>query len=785
MKERTKKKHSLLSILLSCMLVVGVMPSFASAADNTASEQRSSTNIYTVDVTDSNHKVGVNGAEPVESKIGSTGIILNPGDKLVWSSTGGKTVRSSGMMDHHGDNNYPYQYSTGVGFKIIRSNDNDQYDLNAVCDIEQKEYQIISGGLTQFDDNGTITNGTDQLIYAKDESLPEGLKAATVNVDDSMTAHVPMLVKAKNGGTTGIYYTYCSIHYTCTWNAYYYGVGHTFTVEPLVDMEGDNATAGISVDLDGALAGGSYPTNVTFGNDPITLSLPAPIKSGSSFVGWEVVDENGDTRTFGGLFEEKADGSLYYPGLTTTNWSSVRNAIGKTIHIKPIWTNSEPLTVTFDAGGGLVRDVYNNKECITVNDKFNSYQPFSRWYTAVRPGYDFLGWYLDENKIEYITEIPSRLWNPNEPCTVKAKWQRNSDTICFELDSATKKLTILDNSFFDLGYYGWQGDIQELDITKNITEIPDGFFRRCNELTSVVIPDSVTKIGYEAFKIDSLRTVYVPRSVTNIDNSVVFGTCNYGSVTVYCEAGSVAEKYAQGMNVGGSLKYPYIIHHARYKDDGTIELIHSWDAGVVTKKATATETGIKTYSCTLCSATRQEVIPKTPRISSIKLSTIRYTYSGTVKNPSLIVKDSTGKTIASTNYFVLKSDGRKNVGKYYYKITFKGNYSGTKYVYFDIVPKGTNIAGLTGAKKAFTVKWKKQSAKMATSTITGYQIRYSTSSKMTSAKTKTVKGYKNTSAKITKLKAKKKYYVQIRTYKTVGGKNYYSSWSSVKSVKTK
>ena len=56
---------------------------------------------------------------------------------------------------------------------------------------------------------------------------------------------------------------------------------------------------------------------------------------------------------------------------------------------------------------------------------------------------------------------------------------------------------------------------------------------------------------------------------------------------------------------------------------------------------------------------------------------------------------------------------------------------------------------------------------------------------MTGAKSKTVKGYKYTSKKITKLKAKKKYYVQIRTYKTVSGKNYYSSWSRVKSVTTR
>ena len=56
---------------------------------------------------------------------------------------------------------------------------------------------------------------------------------------------------------------------------------------------------------------------------------------------------------------------------------------------------------------------------------------------------------------------------------------------------------------------------------------------------------------------------------------------------------------------------------------------------------------------------------------------------------------------------------------------------------------------------------------------------------MTGAKTTTVKGYKYTGKKITKLKAKKKYYVQVRTYKTVSGKNYYSSWSKVNAVKTK
>jgi hypothetical protein len=42
-----------------------------------------------------------------------------------------------------------------------------------------------------------------------------------------------------------------------------------------------------------------------------------------------------------------------------------------------------------------------------------------------------------------------------------------------------------------------------------------------------------------------------------------------------------------------------------------------------------------------------------------------------------------------------------------------------------------------------------------------------------------------TSKKIKKLKAKKKYYVRIRTYKKVNGRSYYSAWSAKKSKRTK
>ena len=46
-----------------------------------------------------------------------------------------------------------------------------------------------------------------------------------------------------------------------------------------------------------------------------------------------------------------------------------------------------------------------------------------------------------------------------------------------------------------------------------------------------------------------------------------------------------------------------------YVDTYTDALGHAWDGGTVTKQPTATETGIKTFTCTRCSATKTETIP--------------------------------------------------------------------------------------------------------------------------------------------------------------------------------
>ena len=97
-----------------------------------------------------------------------------------------------------------------------------------------------------------------------------------------------------------------------------------------------------------------------------------------------------------------------------------------------------------------------------------------------------------------------------------------------------------------------------------------------------------------------------------------------------------------------------------------------------------------------------------------------------------------------------------------------------------VKPKKTSIKKLSKGKKKFTVTWAKVSG------VKGYQIQYSTDKKFKkNNKSVTVTKQKTTKATVKKLKSKKKYYVRVRTYKTVNGKKIYSSWSKVKSVKTK
>ena len=172
--------------------------------------------------------------------------------------------------------------------------------------------------------------------------------------------------------------------------------------------------------------------------------------------------------------------------------------------------------------------------------------------------------------------------------------------------------------------------------------------------------------------------------------------------------------------------------------------------------------------------------PKVDALKTIQIAKSNYTYTGKSIKPNVTIIKEDGTTAKSSDYTVSYSNN-KAIGTAKITATGRNNCAGKITKTFVINPKSTTQYAPVRAKKAFTVKWKKSTA----ANCIGYQIKYSTSSKMSKYTIIKVKGNKNTSKKISKLKANKKYYVCVRTYKTVNGKNYYSSWSTKKAVITK
>lgn len=164
----------------------------------------------------------------------------------------------------------------------------------------------------------------------------------------------------------------------------------------------------------------------------------------------------------------------------------------------------------------------------------------------------------------------------------------------------------------------------------------------------------------------------------------------------------------------------------------------------------------------------------------VYLKSLKYTYSGNAIYALSYVKLG-NKTLENGKDYVAVYSNNKNVGTATVTINGINDYCGTAKKTFKIVkpnlPK-TSFKKLKPAKKSFVAYINKKSG------ITGYQIQYSLNKNFKKSKTANIKASAK-QKKISKLKTKKKYYVRVRTYKTIAKKNFYSPWSKVYSIKIK
>lgn len=250
----------------------------------------------------------------------------------------------------------------------------------------------------------------------------------------------------------------------------------------------------------------------------------------------------------------------------------------------------------------------------------------------------------------------------------------------------------------------------------------------------------------------------------------------------------------------------------------TVRVIHehSWDAGKVTKSATCTKDGEKTYTCSGCGETKTEVIKATghkmgawktvasattqkagrqersctvcnyketrsiPKLKSYNFKVVSsksaVTYNGKAQKPAVTVY--AGNKKISGKYYTVSYKNNTAVGTAMIIIQGKDNYK--KYsgkTTFRINLQKTTLSSAKSSRKGqLQATWKK------TAGNAGYQIQYATNAKFSGAKTKNTKAIRYT---FKGLKSKRKYYVRVRTYKKVGSNYWYSKWSNVRNVKIK
>ncbi|MDO4501998.1 MAG: hypothetical protein Q4D06_02340 [Coriobacteriia bacterium] len=230
----------------------------------------------------------------------------------------------------------------------------------------------------------------------------------------------------------------------------------------------------------------------------------------------------------------------------------------------------------------------------------------------------------------------------------------------------------------------------------------------------------------------------------------------------------------------GTLFYNYIdgmlarqVIATNFAEGADFIKIHQHDLRwVLDQPATLNRDGSKHQECATCGRVFQTA--SVSKIAGVQLSRTAYTYTGAAKNPTLTVKDVDGKVLAKgDDYTVTVPSGRKAVGKHTYKVSFRGDYAGTKSVWFTIKPATAAVKSLTPGTRKLTVK---MTTKPTTKGGSAFQIGYLQKG---ASKWKYVATTSQSKA-IKSLKKGKQYYVKVRAYKKSGGTTYYGPWSKTK-----
>ena len=201
---------------------------------------------------------------------------------------------------------------------------------------------------------------------------------------------------------------------------------------------------------------------------------------------------------------------------------------------------------------------------------------------------------------------------------------------------------------------------------------------------------------------------------------------------------------------------------------------HSWDSGAVTTPATTEKEGVKTYTCTVCKATKTEAVPKTvkpttpttPTKQSLSKAQITglssKTYNGKAQTQSKLKVICEGKTLKQGTDYTVSYKNNTKAGTATVTVSGKGNYTGSKDASFTIKKAAQSISKVSGSytkayKTNFTlspkakgkISYKSSNTKVATVNSKGKVSIKGTGKVTITVSAKATSCYKAASKKVT------------------------------------
>lgn len=235
---------------------------------------------------------------------------------------------------------------------------------------------------------------------------------------------------------------------------------------------------------------------------------------------------------------EKSESSYrrYEAPTTVTDFSfpvqkGVEYVIDGTIAVPEIRFIPDHYTVTLNPNGGTV----DPTELVYIKDG----DPITAFPTPTKENYMFDGW---------DPAAPSFPYAPTADITYTAQWAnphgqcgKSGDNLTWEYDPSTTKLTISGSGemadYTTSNRAPWYDDyrnaITTVVLPDGLTKIGNCAFMNCTALTSITIPSTVTNINAQAFRgCTSLPSISIPEGVTYIQSSLFNGCTALTSVTI-------------------------------------------------------------------------------------------------------------------------------------------------------------------------------------------------------------------------------------------------------------